>query len=266
MSWEFEQYRNLITDILTNGEKRDTRAGKAYSVFGKSLTIDMTNSFPVLLGRKMFIKPVLGELAAFLGGPKNVQDFKDQGCNYWDKFSSEQGELDLDYGNAWLDFNGVNQLQELVDTLKRNPTDRRMIVSGWRPDRLKQLSLPCCHMLYQWYVRDGKYLDMMWYQRSVDTMIGLPSDIILAATWNALLANEVGLTPGKLTFFLGDTHIYANHMEGVADYLRQVNYVTSVDRPKYSLAKEASVFNFTPDMLVLEEYNTLPAIKFDLNV
>lgn len=272
--WEFE-YKKLIDKIITQGEKRDTRAGEVYSIFGEKLVIDIEDRFPLLMGRKMFYKPVLGELAAMLQGPKNIADFKKYGCNYWDSWGAKAGgclydgeeakggELQLDYGNAWLDFNGVNQLEKLVHTLKTNPNDRRMIITGWRPDRLGELSLPCCHTLYQWYVRDGKYLDMIWYQRSVDTMIGLPSDIILAAMWNILLANECGYKPGRVILMLADTHIYTNHLEGVNNYM---NSNITADKPKYHVDSIASVFNFHPDMLHLGDYKPNNGIKFELNV
>lgn len=275
MTWEVKQYAPLINKIFQEGHKRSTRAGDAYSIFGEVLTINVEHEFPLLRGRKMFYKPVLGELAAMLRGPKHVNDFKQYGCNYWDEWGSEetfgdnpqlQGSLNLDYGNAWLDFNGVNQLEQLVDTLRNNPTDRRMVISGWRPDNIPNLSLPCCHMLYQWYVRNGTHLDMVWYQRSVDTMVGLPSDIILAAAWNIILATQTGYTPGIVKLVLGDTHIYANHIQPTVDYIRQVNTITKVEPATYKMDPGVTISNFVPNMLEITKYEPKPAIKFELNV
>lgn len=266
--WEIEQYADLIYRILNEGEKRSTRNGKTYSLFGEVLKIDMVRSFPLLRGRKIYYKGVLGELAAFFRGPKTIKDFKLMGCNYWDDWGDKDGNINVDYGNAWINFNGVNQMEELITKLKTNPTDRRLIISGWRPDKLDTLSLPCCHLLYQWYVRDGKFLDMVWYQRSVDVMVGLPSDIVLAAAWNALLANECGYTPGLLTFVMGDTHIYSNHTEPTLEYLRQLKNQPKCILP-YSIAKDATVFNFEPGHLVIDNYDPLsyaPPISFKLNV
>lgn len=288
--WEYD-YTKLIEKILRTGERRETRAGAALSIFGEQLVIDINQQFPLLTGRKIFIKPILGELAAMLRGPSNVKDFTDQGCNYWNEFADEQGQLELDYGNAWIDFNGVNQLEELVKTLKTNPHDRRMIISGWRPDRLKSLSLPCCHLLYQWYVRDNKYLDMVWYQRSVDTMIGLPADIILASVWTMLLANECGFEAGRINMMLGDTHIYTNHLDGTMQYLKNMTKDVEERNPIFSLSKfekvenvirlnspyvpagitaklnkHSSVFNFVPNDLTVSNYNVENVIKFKLNV
>lgn len=270
MTWEVKQYAALINKILYQGQRRPSRAGDTYSLFGETITIDVSQYFPLLNGRKMFYKPVLGELAAMLRGPKHVEDFKKFGCNYWDAWGKNtDGKLELDYGNAWIDYNGVNQLENLVKTLKENPNDRRLLISGWRPDRLPMLSLPCCHLLYQWYVRDGKFLDMVWYQRSVDTMVGLPSDIILCAVWNIILAQQCGYTPGVIKLVLGDTHIYANHVEPTLEYIRQLNKWnpdTKKNETTYVLDETATVEGFVPDMLKLEGYNPQPAIKFELNV
>lgn len=281
--WEKQQYGALINKILHQGEKRKTRAGDAYSLFGEVLTIDASREFPLLRGRRMFYGPVLGELAAMFRGPKHVDDFKAFGCNYWDSWGygkntgdivDEPGRdkplnsLTLDYGNAWIDFNGVNQLEVLVKTLRENPQDRRMVVSGWRPDRLKDLSLPCCHMLYQWYVRESKQLDMIWYQRSADVMVGVPSDIVLAAAWNAVLAKQTGHTPGKITMIFGDTHIYANHMNPTLDYVRQLNSLDpkALSELSYTVAEDATMEGFVPDMIQVRDYSPKPAVKFTLNV
>lgn len=265
--WERQQYAQLIQKILHSGEKRSSRAGDVYTIFGETLDIDITTSFPLLRGRKLFYKPVLGELAAMLRGPKTIEDFKKFGCNYWDAWNDGEGNITVDYGNSWIDYNGVNQLESVVDKLINNPYDRRILISGWRPDRLADLSLPCCHLLYQWYVRKDKYLDMIWYQRSVDTMVGLPSDIILAAAWTAVLAFQTGYVPGKIKMMLGDTHIYANHLEGTLEYLRQLNNVP-MDTPhhSYGVNSNATVFNFKPDMFEIQNYEPADKIKFELNV
>lgn len=278
-SWE-HNYANLIYNIINYGEERDTRAGKTRSLFGKTLEVDLQFGFPLLEGRKMFYKPVLGEMAAFIRGPNNIEDFKKYGCNYWDAWggkeeldaigdvSKKTGHINVDYGNKWRNWNGADQLQNLVDTLRSNPTDRRMLISGWDPSNIGNLSLPCCHLLYQWYVRDGEHLDMIWYQRSVDTMVGLPSDVILAAIWNIMLANEVKLKPGKIVFMLGDTHIYENHMEGVNEYLARVeNNDELFSYFDYDLFDGASLFDFVPsDISIHYPANKIEPIKFELNV
>lgn len=265
--WEDSVYPDLIVKVLDQGTVRSSRAGNTASIFGELLKIDISKGLPIMQGRKMYVQPVLGELAALLRGPKSIEDFKRYGCNYWDSWADEHGMLNLDYGNAWRDFNGIDQLKELVNTIKNNPMDRRMLITGWRPDNLKYLSLPCCHLLYQWYVREDKYLDMIWYQRSVDVMVGLPSDVLLAAVWTALLANDCGLVPGMINMCLGDTHIYANHGAGALEYLRQLARLPKPPKPvPFSFVKGTTVFNFTPQMLILDEYNSGSPIKFSLNV
>lgn len=256
-------YMGLVRKILANGELRRGRNGTTLAIFGETLTIDLsTGEFPLLTGRQLFYRGVFGELAAMLRGPKTLKDFEEHGCNYWKQWARPDGSINVDYGNAWIDFNGFNQLEALVDGLKNNPHGRRHLVTGWRPDRLDDLSLPCCHYAYQWYVREDKYLDMMWHQRSVDTMIGLPSDVIFASAWNIMLANEVGLIPGKITFTLGDTHIYEEHIEQAKEYLTRL----TCELPKYKLEAYTQKAHtlFRPDDITIVDYTHMPAIKFEL--
>lgn len=259
------EYTNLISDIVMCGERIKGRNGYVRKLFSKTITIDMSdsNKFPLLNTRRIFYKGVLGEFAAFVRGPKHISDFERWGCNYWKQWAKPDGSIDVDYGNAWL-ANG--QLDRLIYSLKNNPHDRRLLISGWRPDRLSELSLPCCHLLYQWFVREEQYLDMIWYQRSVDTMIGLPSDIILAALFNLLLANQVGLKPGRLTFILGDTHIYEEHLEGAEEFINRVTPYYDRNYPTYDLiAPEGmDIRSFEPSMLHIENYNPQEAMKFEL--
>jgi thymidylate synthase len=275
------QYVNMVYQLLANGEKRKTRNGETRAIFGTDLNIAVSEEFPLLRGRKLFYKPVIGELAAMFRGPTNIEDFKKFGCNYWDEWGDMEGYLKLDYGNAWIDFNGVNQLEQLVNGMIKDPTGRRHIVSGWRPDRIPELSLPCCHLLYQFYIREGKYIDMIWYQRSADFMIGVPADVILGATWLHVLARELFLktgipyAPGNLKMVFGDTHIYGNHIEQAHQYLEQYNEfgqdITLVNTSKPFIASclAESMSTFLPDQLEIENYDKgqyMPTIKFPLNV
>jgi len=213
-------YADLISKILCKGEKKDCRNGYTKSVFGESIKVDISDgSFPLIQGRKMYPEGILGEFAAFVRGPKHVDDFKKWGCNYWDLWADKDGNLTIDYGNAWI-ANG--QLDWLIKTLKTNPNDRRMIINGWRPERLKYLSLPCCHYSYQFHVNTNGELNMIWNQRSVDMMIGLPADFVLAAIWVIILANEVNLRPGTITMMLGDCHIYDEHLDQAEMYINNV--------------------------------------------
>lgn len=263
---QFEKdYAKLITKILKTGEVRKTRNGETRSIFGEMLTIPMNGdySFPILQGRRMYPKGVFGELAAMLRKPTSLANFEAWGCNYWKLWAKEDGSICVDYGNAW---HADGQIERLKDTLANNPTDRRMIINGWRPHMLDKLDLPCCHLLYQFYVRDGKYLDMMWYQRSVDTMIGLPSDIVFAAAWLITIANEFGYTPGEIKMSLGDCHIYAEHYEAANKYVDIVQTSPFDRKPTYmyteSVGKDFCMFE--PKDIVLSVYPSHPKLDLEL--
>lgn len=264
------QYATLVRNVLMAGQKRETRNGNTLSVFSTQLRVDdlMTGSFPILLGRKMFFKGVFGELAAILRKPTCNGDFVEQGCNYWSKFADADGSLRVDYGNAWFNFNGFDQIAELKRLLRDDPTSRRIVVSGWDPSNLANLSLPCCHFLYQFYV-DGKHLHMKWYQRSVDVMVGLPSDVIFAAAWLIAICKEFGFKPGYIDMDFGDTHIYEEHVPGAHQYLDQY-FGDAIGRykPTYycSIADGADFCNFTAADIEVLHYNPCNMISFELKV
>lgn len=260
---DFEiDYKYLIDRILTEGDFRTGRNGNVKSLFGVSLSFDLGGGFPIITGRKMFAKGVLGELAAMLRGPKHVSDFKDQGCNYWDQWADEDGFLKLDYGNAWLDFNGVNQLAMVIDKLKNDPHDRRMVISSWRPDGMEDLSLPCCHYAYQFYVRGGEYVDMVWTQRSADVMIGVPSDAIFAAAWLTAIGSETKLIPGRVTMNFGDAHVYEEHVGSAIEYMKSRIY----SLPMYTHNQKMGypTVDFVADDITLINYEHGPKLDFEL--
>lgn len=266
MPSKFEQdYVHLIYNILNNGGLRKTRNHPTYSLFGRTLVIDELREgrLPLISGRKMYPDGIIGEFAAFLHGVTKVEDFEKFGCNYWKQWADKDGSIRVDYGNSWRDFNGYDQLQAVIDTLKTNPADRRMLISGWRPDKLAELSLPCCHMLYQWYVNPTTdELEMIWYQRSVDTLVGLPSDILLAAVWNILLAQVTGFKPGRITMMLGDTHIYKSHYDKAVDYCIQAEF--AFEAPTYRFNEACNFDNFKPSDILIENYNPSNPIKFEV--
>lgn len=257
------EYTKLVQECLASPD-RNTRNGLTRSLFGYQLKVNLADGFPLLVGRKMFYKGVFGELAAILRGPKHINDFKKWGCNYWDQWAAEDGSINVDYGNAWLDYNGVNQLEELRNALKNDPTSRRMIINGWRPDRLKDLSLPCCHYGYQFYVNDN-VLSMVWIQRSVDVMVGLPSDVAFAAAMVIMIANEFGFEPGVITMQLGDCHVYNEHIEGAKQYIDSVYSIAKTTQvPSYTLYAPAGTRfeTFEPDFIGISNYHPFSSIKF----
>ena len=251
-------YSLLIANIMNEGEFRHTRNGTTRALFGTSLKVDLRQGyFPLLQCRKMFYKGVFGELAAFVRKPTHVDDFTRWGCNYWGPWADENGELRLDYGNAW--FEG-DQIDRLIHDLRYNQTSRRLIISSWRPENLDRLSLPCCHHMYQFYVDNQGCLHMLWMQRSVDVFIGLPSDVVLAAAMLIAIAKEADLDPGTITFSFGDTHIYGDHSQAVAEYLHATSYLKFSSQPTYTYTGTEFV-EFEPDQLQIHSYEHGPAIK-----
>ena len=258
------QYANLVRKVLTKGALRATRNADTYALFGQSLEADLRDGFPILQGRKLYHRGVFGELAAMLRQPKTVQDFKDWGCNYWDLWANKEGKLNIDYGNQWFDFNGVNQVAELKDMLVNDPTNRRMLISSWRPDRLNTLSLPCCHYSYQFYVVNNT-ISMVWTQRSVDVMIGLPSDMIFAAAWLIAIANEFGFTPGRIKMDFGDTHIYESHVKPAQQYLKQAAKRSWPVLHTVLASAGKDFCEFTPDDIALLNYEPSEPVNFELH-
>lgn len=262
-----DKFVEIITKVLTEGKVRNGRNGYTLGIFGYQFELDdlTNNCFPLLNLRRIYYKPVFGELAAFFNMPICIEDFKAYKCNYWDQWANEDGSINVDYGNAWSNYNGVNQIKEVINSLKNDPHGRRHLISGWRPDRLSELSLPCCHYAYQWYVTDKGELDMIWVQRSVDLMIGLPSDVILAAAWNIVMAYLTGYKPGKLIFQLGDVHIYEEHLATTMTLLQRYDthehkslptykYIPSVDYTNYR--------NFNPNQIIINGYDPAPTVNF----
>lgn len=275
---QFEiDYAKLIEEVLSNGVVKQTRNAATRSLFGLQLKIDTHNSSKLALiqGRKMYPRGVLGELAAILREPYTVRDFEAWGCNYWSKWADESGYLNIDYGKAWY---AEGQIEFLKECLANDPNNRRMLINAWRPDRLSQLSLPCCHYSYQFYVADG-YLSMVWIQRSVDMMIGLPSDILFAHAWLIAIANEFGYKTGEITMQLGDCHIYEQHYTGqpelggrspVEEYLANVLHTDKsyyANEPHYIFTAELGkdFCQFDPgELLITADYDCGPKLNLEL--
>lgn len=260
------EYVKLVYNVLLYGEKRSTRNADTKAVFGESLKFDLLDGFPILEGRKIFYKGIFGELAAMLRRPTCVVDFEKWGCNYWKLWADKNGKLDIDYGNAWFDFEGFDQIADLKDKLKNNPTDRRMIISSWRPHKLNELSLPCCHYSYQFYVDNNNGLHMIWTQRSADLMIGVPSDAVFAAALLIAIAGEFDLTPRTIKMDFGDTHIYSSHIDKANEYIFRFRNLDCIGGVLYQYQDFGKDFcEFTPDSIELIDYNPGPVIGFDLH-
>ena len=239
MNWLDLKYQGILQDILLEGKEKGDRTGTGtISVFGKQIRHDMSEGFPLLTTKKMAIKTMMTELKWFLKGDTNIKYLVDNNCHIWDgdaykayshkdeltqkefiqkiksdwKFARNYGDLGPIYGKQWRDWNGKDQIKELIQNIKENPSSRRLMVSAWNVSELDDVVLPPCHYGFQCYVNDGK-LSLMWNQRSVDTFLGLPFNIASYGTLLLLLCEETGLEAGELIGNLGDTHLYKNHIE-----------------------------------------------------
>lgn len=231
-----KQYQDLIKDIFENGYETDDRTGTGtIALFGTKLRWDLTKGFPAVTTKKLAWNACISELLWFLSGSTNVNDLRQRthgsliaGKTIWDENYENQakdlgyhsGELGPIYGKQWRDFGGVDQIVEVVNRIKTFPNDRRQIVSAWNPAELEQMALPPCHMFYQFNVRNG-YLDLQWYQRSVDVFLGLPFNIASYAALLHIVADMCELVPGDLVFSGGNTHIYSNHIEQCKEILNR---------------------------------------------
>jgi thymidylate synthase len=204
-------YKTLVMEVLVRGTTRETRNGTALSTFGTHLDFDIENiGLPLISWRKMYTKGIVGEFLGFLQDATTVEEFEALGCPYWKLWADEEGSLVLDYPPR-------EQLDALIEGIKQDPTGRRHIINLWDHTHLHMLSLPCCHFNYQFYVRKGTHLDMIWTQRSVDVAVGLPSDFVLAFLYVIHIAGETGLKPGRVTMNFGDTHIYSEHVQALKE-------------------------------------------------
>ncbi|ANZ51410.1 dTMP thymidylate synthase [Shigella phage Sf22] len=280
-----KQYQDLIKDIFENGYETDDRTGTGtIALFGTKLRWDLTKGFPAVTTKKLAWNACIAELIWFLSGSTNVNDLRliqhdslIQGKTVWDENYENQakdlgyhsGELGPIYGKQWRDFGGVDQIVEVIDRIKKLPNDRRQIVSAWNPAELKYMALPPCHMFYQFNVRNG-YLDLQWYQRSVDVFLGLPFNIASYAALTHIVAKMCNLIPGDLIFSGGNTHIYMNHVEQCKEILRrepmdlcelQLKFPDEFDE----WDTESQVFWLSqfakPHNFVLNNYESHPPIK-----
>lgn len=262
------KYLELVSNVVNNGELGSSRAGSTVSLPGQHLTVDLREGFPLLTTRRMFPRGVWGELAAFVRGAEDLATFEKHGCNYWREnaaaYPPNKGKPESEwrvgkiYGAVWRNLNGVDQLANVVESIRLDPASRRHVVSAW--DGVCDGALPPCHIMFQFYVSNG-LLHCHVYMRSVDLCVGLPSDVLLYATLLSLVAKDTGLIPATLTFSFGNAHIYCNHLlEWATQYNRQV-----LTPPGVVLSTKASTLTFEPDDIEVVAYHYHPAIKYEFN-
>lgn len=215
------QYLDLLQDIMDNGvDKMDRTGVGTRSVFGRQMRFDLTKGFPLVTTKKVHLKSIIHELLWFIKGETNIKYLQDNGVRIWNEWADENGELGPVYGSQWRNWNGegIDQLQNVIDRIKTNPNDRRMIVSAWNVSKINDMKLPPCHMMFQFYVANEK-LSCMLYQRSCDMFLGVPFNIASYSLLTMMIAQVCGLKVGEFVHTLGDTHIYHNHFEQVKELL-----------------------------------------------
>ncbi len=224
-----QQYLDLLNDILENGEQTDDRTGVGtLSVFGRQMRFDLNKGFPLLTTKKVYMKGVIHELLWFLKGDTNVKYLQNNGVHIWDEWADRHGNLGPVYGKQWRkweDYVGdsVDQIQIVIEQIKKNPTSRRLVVSAWNVLDIPCMKLPPCHLLFQFKVMNGK-LSCQLYQRSADCAIGIPFNIASYALLTHMIAQVCDLQVGDFIHTLGDAHIYLNHIDAVREQLTRKPY------------------------------------------
>ncbi len=277
------QYLDLLEKVIKEGEKHDDRTGVGtVALFGEMLTFDLRRGFPLLTTKKVNFNAVKQELLWFLRGETNI---KTLGNHIWDEWADENGEVGPVYGKQWVDWETfdiidhpniprsmglnvvhtgipINQVQNAIDMIKKNPNSRRIIVTAWNPADLPHMRLPVCHILYQFKVIHDQYLDMIWYQRSCDMGLGVPFNIASYALLQSMVANECRLQPRFLKGVLADCHVYSNHIYPLKEQLKRI----PKNLPILDLAPHKGVFDITEDDIKIKGYWPHPPIKLEVAV
>lgn len=276
--YKMKAYKQLLQHILDNGYWKEDRTGTGTtSVFGYQMRFNLQEGFPLVTTKKIHLKSIIYELLWFLKGDTNIHYLTENGVRIWNEWADENGELGPVYGHQWRNWNseGIDQIQEIINTLKNNPDSRRMVVSAWNPsvmpDTSKSFSenvangkaaLPPCHALFQFYVVDNK-LSCQLYQRSADVFLGVPFNIASYALLTMMIAQVCELQLGDFVHTFGDVHIYNNHIEQVKLQL------TREPRPLPIMKLNPNVkdiFSFTYEDFILEGYDPHPVIKGAVSV
>jgi thymidylate synthase len=268
-----KQYHDLISHILDNGIQKGDRTGTGTkSVFGYQMRFDLNEGFPLVTTKKIHLKSIIYELLWFLKGDTNISYLKENGVKIWNEWANEDGDLGPVYGHQWRNWNSedIDQIKELIHTLKTNPNSRRMVVSAWNPSVMPDTSasfedniangkaaLPPCHAFFQFYVAEGK-LSCQLYQRSADVFLGVPFNIASYALFTMMVAQVCDLKLGDFIHTFGDAHIYNNHFEQIDLQLSR----TAKPLPTMKLNPEVnSIFDFKFEDFILENYDPHPHIK-----
>lgn len=244
-----KKYKKIIQEIINKGIYRNDRTGVGcYSVFNKSLEINVSKYFPILTGRKMFEKTFKTEFEWFINGETNIKRLQDAGVKIWDNWADENGDLGPVYGHQLINFNsnGYNQLEGLINSIKNNPNSRRHIVSLWNPLQLNEMKLPPCYLYFQFFVENNK-LNMFVLQRSGDLIAGIPYDVALFTLFLLYISEKTGYKANKLNLNIIDAHIYKNQLEVADEYLKR----NILDLPTYKYKNEQlNIINYNCDSFI----------------
>lgn len=265
-----DTYEDLLAHVWENGKERKDRTGVGTrSVFGAQLRFDLRNQFPLITTKKIHLKSVIHELLWFIQGDTNIGYLNQHGVKIWDEWADEKGDLGPIYGKQWVrwqspDGTVVNQLQNVIETIKKDPWSRRLIVNAWNAGELHQMALTPCHALFQFYVDvESREISCQLYQRSADVFLGVPFNIASYALLTMMVAQVTGYQPGEFVHTFGDAHLYLNHAEQVKEQLsRDVR-----PYPKMILNPEVTdLFEFRYDDFELQGYNPHPLIRAPIAV
>ena len=263
-----KQYIDLLHHVLDQGRPRLDRTGTGtQSVFGYQMRFNLEEGFPVVTTKKLHLKSIIHELLWFLAGDTNVKYLHDNGVRIWNEWADENGNLGHIYGYQWRSWptpegNAVDQISKLINDIKTDPLSRRLIVSAWNVGELDKMNLPPCHLLFQFYVNEGK-LSCQLYQRSADIFLGVPFNIASYALLTMMVAQVTGLEPGDFVHTFGDAHIYNNHLDQVNLQLSRAPFPL----PQLKINPDVkSIFDFKYDDFELVNYQSHPHIKGEVSV
>lgn len=258
-----KQYLDLLDHVLRNGVRKEDRTGTGtISVFGYQMRFDLRETFPVLTTKKLHLRSIFHELLWFLRGETNIQYLHDHKVSIWDEWADENGELGPVYGYQWRhwpknDGTHIDQISQVVESIRKDPDSRRHIVSAWNVSQLDDMALPPCHLLFQFYVANGE-LSCQMYQRSCDIFLGVPFNIASYSLLTLMMAQVTGLKPGEFIHTLGDAHIYLNHVDQVKLQLSRTPFPLPVMKINPEIK---SIFDFRYEDFELTGYQSHPHIK-----
>jgi thymidylate synthase len=265
-----KQYLDLLQHVIDNGQFRGDRTGTGtYSVFGAQQRFDLRNGFPCLTTKKLHLRSIIHELLWFLHGDTNIKYLNENRVTIWDEWADENGDLGRVYGAQWTDWKtpeggSINQIEQVIEQIKNNPTSRRLMVSAWNPGELHLMALPPCHSLFQFYVNTERgELSCQLYQRSADLFLGVPFNIASYALLTMMVAQVCDLKPGEFVHTFGDLHLYANHIEQAKLQLTREPRAL----PSMRINPNVKAINaFTFDDFELIDYDPHPTIKAPISV